>query len=340
MAHQQTHGADHGQPEGQAMRQLHHGQHRDRRILRGDGPARHRAQCRDHHQQRGRQLEPRRQREHHDLGKHAERPQPGNGQPAEAGLLPGDRGEDVIGGVAALDQRRRCDDGEKAGIAQQRRAAVRRRRGRLWAVQRLQPEAGQRAEQRHRRDHPDQMLGRDHVDQQPAGQRAHHERRRAPQPERPVIQAVARHAAQRIGVRQRRHRRPQAGGDGNDQEDRERLGLGSDQRKAERGGKRRNHHAAAQRLSALGKPGEERQHREPRHRGDGRNDTDPGCVDRRSPSAIPGRTADGFRPGRTACRKTAPAAPRIAWRHLEMRWGFVIRSASIQLRFARYRDDR
>ena len=279
MAHHQAHGADHGQSEGQAMHQLHHGEDRDRRILRGDRPARDGAEGRDHHQPRRMQREPRRQREHHDLGEHPERPEPGDGQPAEARLLPGDRGEHVVGGMAALDQRRGGDDGEKAGIAQQPRAAMRRRRRRLRTVQRLQPETDERAEHRHRRDHPDQVLGRDHVDQEPAGQRARHERRRAPQPQRPVIQPVARHAAQRIGVGQRHHRRPQAGGGGKDQEYRERLVLGPDQRKADCGRKGRKPHPAAQGLAPFGKARQERQHRETRHRGHRRNDTDPRRID-------------------------------------------------------------
>ena len=44
--HQQPHGADLRQPERQSMRELHHRQDRDRRLLRGDQPARDRAKRR------------------------------------------------------------------------------------------------------------------------------------------------------------------------------------------------------------------------------------------------------------------------------------------------------
>ena len=63
------------------------------------------------------------------------------------------------------------------------------------------------------------------------------------------------------------------------QEYRERLVLGSDQRQPERGRKRRHDQGAAQRLAPFGKAGDERQRRKPRHRGDGRNNTDPRRVD-------------------------------------------------------------
>ena len=139
-------------------------------------------------------------------------PQPGNRQSAEARLLPGDRREDVIGGMAALDQRRRHDDGEKAAVAQQRARAAGARAGRPGVVQRLQREAGQRPERGRAGDDPDQVSGGDEVDQQPADQRADDEGGRAPQPQRSVVEAIALHAPQRIGVRQRHHRRPQAAG--------------------------------------------------------------------------------------------------------------------------------
>jgi hypothetical protein len=110
--------------------------------------------------------------------------------------------------MAALDQRCRDNDGEKAGLAQQGARAVQRRRSGLWAVQGLKAEADDGAEPRYGSNDPDQVLCRDDIDQQPAGQRSCDERRRAPQPQRPVVQAVARHASQRIGVRQRHRRRP------------------------------------------------------------------------------------------------------------------------------------
>ena len=153
----------------------------------------------------------------------------GDGQPAEAGGLPGDGSEAVIGGVAALDQRRRQDDGEKAGVAQQRAAPGDAGRGGL-----CRPSSGEARGSRAAPspaiagNDPDQMPGCDEVDQQPACQRADDEGRRAPQPQRSVIEAVPRHAAQRIGIGQRHHRRPHAGGDGKGEEHRQRLMLGAE----------------------------------------------------------------------------------------------------------------
>ncbi len=59
-------------------------------------------------------------------------PQACNRQSVESGLLPGDRRENVIGGMAALDQRRRHDDSEKAAVAQQRARAAGAPGGRSW----------------------------------------------------------------------------------------------------------------------------------------------------------------------------------------------------------------
>ncbi len=132
---------------------------------------------------------------------------------------------------------------------------------------------------RHRRDDPDQVPGRDDVDQHAAGQCPHHEGRRAPQPQRPVIQAVARHAAERIGVRQRHHRRPQRAGDGIDEKHGERQMLGADHGKAERGRERSHDQRAAQRVALFRSTGHEGKNREPRHRGNGADDPDPPCID-------------------------------------------------------------
>ena len=124
------------------------------------------------------------------------------------------------------------------------------------------------------------MPGRDDIDQQPAGQRAHDEGRRAPQPQRPVIEAVARHAAQRIGVGQRHHRRPHAGGDGKGQEHRSGRCWVPIDGKPERGQQRPSTiMRAAQRLAPFGEAGHERQDREPRHRRNRRDDPDPRRVD-------------------------------------------------------------
>ena len=128
----------------------------------------------------------------------------------------------------------------KPRIAQQGAARRARRPQAVWPVQRLQPEAGNGAERRHRCDDPDQVPGRDDIDQQSADQRADHEGRRAPQPQRSVIQAIARHAAERIGVRQRHHRGPQAAGRGIGEQHRERQILRADHGKAECGRERRH----------------------------------------------------------------------------------------------------
>ena len=151
--------------------------------------------------------------------------------------------------------------------------------GRLRTVQRPKPEARDGAEPGHAGNDPDQMPGRDEIDQQPACQRADDEGRRAPQPQRPVIEAVPRHAAQRIGVRQRHHRRPHAGGDGEGEEYQQRLMLGADHRESERGRKGRDDHRAAQRLTPFGQAGHERQDRKSRHGRHRRDDPDPRGID-------------------------------------------------------------
>ena len=149
----------------------------------------------------------------------------------------------------------------------------------LWAVHGLEAEADDGAEPRYGGNHPDQVRRRDDIDRQPAGQRSHDERRRAPQSQRSIVQAVERHASQRIGIRQRHHRRPHAGSGGEGCENRERLMLGSDHRKPERGRKRRDDHGAAQRPAPFSEAGHQRQNREPRHRRNCRDDPDPRCVD-------------------------------------------------------------
>jgi hypothetical protein len=105
------------------------------------------------------------------------------------------------------------------------------------------------------------------------------ERRRTPQPQRPIVQAVARYASQRIGVGERPRRRPHTGGGRKGEEHQDRLMLGSDHRKAERGRKGGDNHGTAYRLTPFGKAGHERQNREPRHRRNCRDDPDPRRVD-------------------------------------------------------------
>ena len=181
--------------------------------------------------------------------------------------------------MAALDQRRGEDDGEEAAIAQQpARAMMRRWRG-LDGAERLQPETHQRAERGHADDEPDQVSGRDDIEQLTAGQRGGDEGRRAPQPQRSVFETVLGDAAQRIGVDQGHHRRPQAAGRGIGDQDQERQMLRADDGKPDRGRKRRDHDGAAQRVTPLGKAGDEGQHGEARHRGNGGDDADPGRID-------------------------------------------------------------
>jgi hypothetical protein len=179
-AHQQAHGGDLGQSKAQPVRQLNNGKHRHRRLQRRDRPARSRAERSDHHQQRRRQRKSRRQRKHDNFGEHPQRPQTGNRQPAKTGLLPDDGGKNVIRGVAALDQRRCEDDGEKAAVTEQRARAALDHVSLFRAIDRPEAETGQCASPGYQRDHPNQVFGRDHIDQQSARQCAHHECSRAP----------------------------------------------------------------------------------------------------------------------------------------------------------------
>ena len=236
--------------------------------------------------------------------------------------------------MAALNQRRGRDDGEKTGIAQQRaRAGQRRARG-LGLVQRLQPEADEGAERRHPGNDPDQVFGGDEIDQQPAAQRADHEGRRPPQPQRPVIEAVTRHASQRIGVGQRHHRRPHACGGREHQEYRQRLMQCADHREPERGQKSRGDQRGAQRLVLVDQSGDERQDREPRHRRHRRDDADPRRV---NPDRLqPDREKRQLRPEQAEHRAIKQRQPRRESLRAcrGKRWGLVILPASIQLRFA------
>ena len=235
------------------MRELDDRENSQRRVLRRYRPARGRAQCRDHHQHRRLQGESRRQREQHDLGNHAQDPQNCNRQSVEPRLLPGDRCENVIGGMAALDQRRRHDNSDKAAVAQQRACAAGARAGGPGVVQRLQREAGQRPECGGACDDPDQISGGDQVEQRPADQCAEDEGGRTPQPQRSVIEAIAFHAPQRVGICQRHHGRPQAARQGVDQEHQHRQMLGAQDEKAQGGGKGGHDDAAAQGLAPFRK---------------------------------------------------------------------------------------
>ncbi len=181
--------------------------------------------------------------------------------------------------MAALNERRRGDDGQKTRLAQQGVRAVARHRCRLRMVQPREPEADDGAEPGHGCDHPDQLRRGDHVGQKSADQRSHHERRRTPQPQRPIIETVARHAAQGIGVRQRYHRRPHTGGCRVGEKYQQRPMLGSDHQKPERSGKGCGDHGTAQRVTPFGEAGHERQNCEPGHRGNGGDDADPRRVD-------------------------------------------------------------
>jgi len=116
----------------------------------------------------------------------------------------------------------------KPGVAQQGAGPMVDIRCGFWRAQRLKAKADEGAKRCHRYDDPDQVLGGDDIDQQPASQRACHERCRAPQPQRSVIEAMARHASQGIGIGQRHHRRPQAAGDGVGEKYQHRLMLGAE----------------------------------------------------------------------------------------------------------------
>ncbi len=181
--------------------------------------------------------------------------------------------------MAALNEGRRHDDGEKTGVAQQGAGPMVDIYKRFWRAQRLKAEADEGAKRCHRCDDPDQVFGSDDIDQQPASQRACHERCRAPQPQRSVIEAMARHASQGIGIGQRHHRRPQAAGDGVGEKYQHRLMLGAENGKPERRRKGRYHDSAAERMAPFGESGHKGQNGEARHRRDRRDDPDPESID-------------------------------------------------------------
>ena len=173
--------------------------------------------------------------------------------PPKPGLLPGDRGENVIGGVAALDQRRRDDDGDKAA---DRAAARSRRRCPPRAVLVSSSGCSARLASAPSAAEPAMIqirfLAAMMSTSTPQTSAPSDEGRRAPQPQRSVIEAIARHAAQRIGVRQRHHRRPQAAGHGVDQEAPAAADAGCRSRKSPSAVAKRGHDdAAAQGLSAV-----------------------------------------------------------------------------------------
>ena len=168
---------------------------------------------------------------------------------------------------------------DEAAVAQQRARAAGDRAGGPGVVQRLQREAGQRPDRGGAGDDPDQVSGGDEVEQHPADQRAEDEGGRAPQPQRSVVEAIALHAPQRIGIRQRHHGRPQAAGQGVDQEHQHRQMLGAQDEKAQGGGKGGHDDAAAQGLTPFRKARHQRQHRKSGHRGNGRDQPYPKRID-------------------------------------------------------------
>ena len=201
------------------------------------------------------------------------------------------------------------------------------------------PRLATRAERCDRRDHPDQVLGRDDTDQQPAHQRAGHERRRAPQPQRPVVQA-------RSAPRRAAHRRPSAAASASTAHRwRHRPPA---QPAADIACRSRQSPARSQTPSPSAPRAAMRFSAAPVTNGSTVNRVVAGTAemmpihDGSMPTAFSqtvknGRWYPSFRRWR---RRTAPAGSRIASTQLEMRWGFVIRLASIQLRFARYRGVR
>ena len=82
--------------------------------------------------------------------------------------------------MAALDERRRQDDANEAGVTEQRAAAALSHVDLFETIDRPQAYTCQRGQPRQCRDHPNQVFGRDHIDQQSARQCAHHECGRAP----------------------------------------------------------------------------------------------------------------------------------------------------------------
>jgi len=88
-----------------------------------------------------------------------------------------------------------------------------------------------------------------------------------------------RHASQRIGVRQWRHRRPQAAGSGEGHKHQNCLMLGADNRQSQRRRERRDDDGVAQRLPPFGQTGHEGEHRKAGDGGNRRDDPDPGRLD-------------------------------------------------------------
>jgi hypothetical protein len=82
--------------------------------------------------------------------------------------------------MAALNQSRRHDDDEKIWLAEQHPSAGRRGRGGLGLLQWAEPQTDRGGEHGCGGNDPDQVPGGDDVDQDTAGQRADHKRRRAP----------------------------------------------------------------------------------------------------------------------------------------------------------------
>lgn len=199
------------------------------------------------------------------------------------------------------------------GIAQQlwRTGCV--RDGGYRAAQRPQGQADQRTEHRHGRDDPDQVDLRDIAQQEATHQRADREGGRAPQPQRSIAEAELLDAAQRIGVGERHHRRPDTTRQRIDREQHERLVLGADHGKAERGRCSRSDDRAAQHLTPFRHCCDQRQHGEARHRRHRRDDADPGGID--ADRLHPHREKRQVNPGHAEqrgieCRKAARRSPR------------------------------
>jgi len=89
--------------------------------------------------------------------------------------LPVDGGEDVIGGVTALNQRRGRNDEEEGRVAQQSIVTMSRHCSRRQRFQGLQRKAGERANHCDRNDDPDQAARIDALDQIAASERTQDE---------------------------------------------------------------------------------------------------------------------------------------------------------------------
>lgn len=103
--------------------------------------------------------------------------------------------------MTALDQRGRNDDGQEPAIAQQMLGLGRARGLSPDILERLKQKAGKGSDDRPCDDDPDQLARDDVVHEIATRKGACGERRRAPEPHRPVVKAIAGNAAQGVRIR-------------------------------------------------------------------------------------------------------------------------------------------